>query len=385
MKKGVNNMTAEKDLFTDPKPWSDPVKPDELLNEIIRFLEKHIVLPEGGDVATALWVFHAHCLDAFELSPILQIKSPMKRCGKSTLLGIVGGLLPRNISSGSASSASVFRLIDKFQVSICIDEADINVSGKNEFIELLNSSYLRKTARVLRCSGKDHDPRPFSSWGPKVVAGIGNLSDTTEDRSIQINMRRKTFGDRKVVRYSVLGCMEVLETLHSKLARFARNHIDELKNANPLIPEILGDRQADNWRSLLAIADLAGGEWPDKAREAALGLCGEGMGEEEIGEMLLWDLQKMLAERGDEPKVFTEDIIYYLVNREDRPWPEYKNDRPITPPQLAKTLRGFGIKPKDVKINGKTKRGYFVADFKDAFARYLPATGATDSEDEDPD
>ena len=71
-------MIADKDLFNDPEPFSASVKPEELLNEIVETLNKYIVLPEGGDMAIALWLSHAHCLDAFELSPFLQIKSPMK-------------------------------------------------------------------------------------------------------------------------------------------------------------------------------------------------------------------------------------------------------------------------------------------------------------------
>jgi hypothetical protein len=384
MKKEGNNMIADKDLFNDPEPFSASVKPEELLNEIVETLNKYIVLPEGGDMAIALWLSHAHCLDAFELSPFLQIKSPMKRCGKSVLLGIVGRLLPRNISSGDITSAYVFRAIDESQASICIDEADLSIKGSNNFTKLLNSSYLKESARALRASGKDHKPSTFSSWGPKVFAGIGNLADTTEDRSIQINMRRKTRQD-KVERYSVIGCRDELKVLHSKLAKFALDHVDELKKTDPEVPESLGDRQADNWRPLLAIADLAGGEWPDKASEAALTLSSGGMKEEDMEEMLLLDLRDMFAERGDEPKVYSEDIVLHLEGLEDRPWPEYTNGQPITKTQLAKILKQFGIKPKNVKISGTPKKGYLTTDFKDAFTRYLPASGATESEEEDPD
>jgi len=374
--KGRDNMGTDKELFNDPEPWKEPVKPDELLNDIVGTLNKYIVLPEGGDVAITLWICHAYCLDSFELSPILQIKSPSRGCGKSVLLGLVGKLLPRNCSSGDISSASMFRLIDKFQASICIDEADVSVNGNNDFTKLLNSSYLKETAKVLRCKGKDHDSHPFSSWGPKVVAGIGNLRDTIESRSIQINMRRKTRQD-KVKRYSVLGCREEIKILHSKLARFALDQTKDLLPADPKVPKNLGDRQADNWRPLLAIADLVGAEWPDKAREAALALCRGNMEEQGVEEMLLSDLRNMFAERGDEPKVFSKDIVLHLVGLDDRPWPEYINERAITKHQLAKILGRFGIKPRNVKINGLTKRGYFIADFQDSFTRYLPATSAT--------
>lgn len=100
--------------------------------------------------------------------------------------------------------------------------------------------------------------------------------------------------------------------------------------------------------------------------------------------MLLSDLRDMFAKREGEPKVFSEYIVLHLESLEDRPWPEYINGQAITKHQLAKILGNFGIKSKDVKISGFTKRGYFVADFKDAFTRYLPATGATESEEEDP-
>ena len=56
---------------------------------------------------------------------------------------------------------------------------------------------------------------------------------------------------------------------------------------------------------------------------------------------------------------------------EDRPWPEWYRGKPISPRQIAKKLGLFGIKPKVIRIGGDTPRGYQLADFQDAFRRYL--------------
>jgi hypothetical protein len=47
------------------------------------------------------------------------------------------------------------------------------------------------------------------------------------------------------------------------------------------VPYGLNDRACDNWSPLLAIADLAGGEWPQRARAAALDLSGAGRDDEQ--------------------------------------------------------------------------------------------------------
>jgi hypothetical protein len=52
------------------------------------------------------------------------------------------------------------------------------------------------------------------------------------------------------------------------LAAWGRRAVAVLKHARPTLPETIGDRQADVWEPLLAIADLAGDPWPARARAA---------------------------------------------------------------------------------------------------------------------
>ena len=149
------------------------------------------------------------------------------------------------------------------------------------------------------------------------------------------------------------------------------DHLEDLKNSDPPVPEKLNDRAADNWRPLFAIADLAGGEWPRIARDAALVLSGgEELENESAGVLLLRDI-RMIFESHQSDRLSSELVASELVGMEDRPWPEWYRGKPISPRQIAKKLGPFGIKPKVIRIGGDTPRGYQLADFKDAFRRYL--------------
>src|SRR5436853_1249408 len=101
---------------------------------------------------------------------------------------------------------------------------------------------------------------------PKVIATIKHLPETLADRWIVIGMQRKTASE-KCERLRSLDGTE----LRRKCARFVKDHAEEIAAAEPGIPADLNDRAADIWEPLLALADLAGGEWPQAARAAAAG------------------------------------------------------------------------------------------------------------------
>ena len=52
--------------------------------------------------------------------------------------------------------------------------------------------------------------------------------------------------------------------------RWADDHAQAIGAIDPTMSEEIYNRVADNWRPLFAIADVAGGEWPDRVRVAAV-------------------------------------------------------------------------------------------------------------------
>jgi putative DNA primase/helicase len=357
-------------VFKDVEPWPEPVDGADILAGLVRVNARHVVLPKGAATAIALWIVHAHALDVAEVSPILGITSPEKRCAKTTELEVIGALVPRPLPAANITAASLFRAVDLYRPTLLVDEADSFLAGSDELRGIVNSGHRRASAFVVRCVGDDHEPRTFRTWGAKAVACIGALPGTLEDRAILVRMRRRR-RDESVTPLR-LDRLDAFEPLRRQAARWAADHLDALRVADPDVPPQLHDRAADNWRPLLAIADAAAGPWPERARRAAVLLSAVGEGDGAPAEVLLADIRALFAERGAD-RLPSEDIVAALVKLEDRPWPEWKHGKPLTVRQLARLLSRFDVGPKDYRFERGTLKGYELAKFADAFGRYLPS------------
>jgi len=366
--------------FDDPEPSQGAVDLGVLLDEISETLKRYIVLPIGSDAAIALWIIHVWCLDAFNLSPLLRIESPIKGCGKTNLLILVGELLPRSFATANMTTATVYRLVDKYNIALCIDEVDQSLKNNEELIALVNSGYTRKTAQVPRCEGDNNEVRVFNSFCGKLLAGIGRLPGTTDSRSIKIHLKKKIKAEQveRILNHE----MDVFGSIKSRCARTSLDYTETLRLASPEFPEQLSDRDSDNWRPLLSIADLAGGEWPDRARKAALVLATDSDGEDGPAVLLLEDFQDLFLESGTE-RLTSDEVALHLATLEHRPWPDWRHGKAITPRGIAWLLARFEIGPKQFKISGTKTRGYEKPDFKEAWERYLNGTSGTALQNED--
>ena len=365
--------TAAPTFFPEVEPWDQQIDGAELLNEAQKILLRYMVFPDHAVVAVVLWIIHTHAHDAARISALLAILSPEKRCGKTTLLCLLLKLTWKPMPASNISPAALFRSVEKWSPTLLIDEADTFLNGSDELVGIVNSGHTKDTAYVIRTVGDDYEPTRFSTWGAKAIALIGKLPPTLHDRSIVIRLRRKK-PDESVNRLE----MDKLDTgeILSKCRRWVSDNIHNLINADPEVPVVLHDRAADNWRPLLAIADAAGGEWPKLARNAAKALTPTENDDDAAGVILLQDI-KCIFEEENLDRIASVALVDRLVRMEDRPWPEWRQGKPITVRQVARLFRPFEIKPKNIKIQGKVPKGYRLDDFDDAFARYLADSSAT--------
>jgi hypothetical protein len=187
-----------------------------------------------------------------------------------------------------------------------------------------------------------------------------------------------------------------LRTLARKIVRFVAENEHRLRHHNPDMPKSLTDRECDKWDSLLAIADVAGGEWPVRARDAALALTGADAADADlqgIKQTLLADIRDIFtrlfptehpdhrAERTGRPdggpRLLTKQLLAELHKLEERPWSAFgKAKKPLTDIDLGALLRGYEIHSKTVRGedaygNPERGRGYYLRDFKETFERYL--------------
>ena len=98
----------------------------------------------------------------------------------------------------------------------------------------------------------------------------------------------------------------------------------------------------------------------------------EALAGDDAGIVLLDDIRDMFEERGVD-RMASAEIVEALGKRKDRPWSEWKGGKPITPRHLARLLAPFAVSPTTIWNAGKATKGYLLASFADAFARYVPA------------
>jgi putative DNA primase/helicase len=166
--------------------WPNPVDGADLLDSIRRVFSRYIVLPKGADIALPLWVLHAWTFDAGDISPLMVLVSPTKRCGKTSLLILLYYLTPKSELAANITASSLFRYIEDTRPTLLIDEADSFIKDNEELRGVLNSGHTKVAANIIRnveVNG-EHQPRRFSTWAPKAIATIRSLSDTLEDRAL---------------------------------------------------------------------------------------------------------------------------------------------------------------------------------------------------------
>lgn len=379
----LDKLTTTKDdagtveLFPDVEPWPEPVDGTAMLASVYKIIAQHVIADPPTICAAALWIVHTYCMDALTVSPLAHISAPEMRCGKTVLLTAMMRLCFRPLSVASISPAAIFRTVERWAPTLGIDEVDAFLKDNEEARGLINSGLYRETAVVIRCTGEDNTPTQFSTWAPKILCGIGKLAGTIEDRSIPLRMRRKVAGE--VAASIRRSDPQPWADLRSQLTRWADDHRQAVGRAHPAPAAGLGDRAQDCWEPLLAIADEAGGEWPRRARAAALTLHGVEEETPSIGVELLRDVEAAFKER-QTTRLASCTLLDILTGDNEAPWATWNRGKPLTVRQLAARLSEFGITPKTTRLpNGDRLKGYALADFADAFRRYLSGEGGHSS------
>ncbi|MGO9665734.1 MAG: DUF3631 domain-containing protein [Polyangia bacterium] len=337
-----------------------------IAGEIEAFFRRFVILPRDEDfVALVLWTLFVHAHDAFIISAILAIISPTKRSAKTRLLEILSHVVPRPLLASHTTAAGLFRAIDKYCPTLLIDEGDTFIKRSEDLRSLLNSGHTRSSAWVLRAD------REYSTWAPKAIASIGLLPDTVQDRAITIRIQRKRPGERvERLCQDELADMDLCE----RAAGWAAEHLDALGSANPAVPEALNDRQADSWRPLFAIADVLGADWPGRAREAAVMLSK--LSDEDDGDLSIQLLADLPGVFGTSDRMASAAIVKALVAMPERSWSTFARGKPLTELHLSKFLHPFGVRPQQwgegPKAHRRNVRGYYLADLRSVFARYVP-------------
>jgi hypothetical protein len=359
-------------LLSAPE-WK-PASGAEILDMVMAFVRRFVSMTAHQARGVALWTAHTHAFDAADCTPYLAVNSAEKQSGKTRLLEVLRLLVSNPWFTGRVTADLLKRKIDTESPALLLDEGDAAFRGPEEYSEalrgVLNTGYRR--GGVASCcvgQGTNITYKDFSTFCPKAIAGIGKLPDTVADRSLPINLKRARRG--AVARFREREAQHEASDIAARLASWCAANLEALRKARPEIPPQLSDRQADCCEPLLAIADLAGGEWPETARAALVALCGQAQAEDDsLGVRLLQDIRAIFEEKevGELP---SGELCDALARIETSPWGEWSHGKPLTPARLARMLSPFGIVPDRMGGRDSRTRGYRLSQFEDAFSRYL--------------
>lgn len=354
------------------------------LEDVREFVARFVYFEKPAQAtAITLWIVGTYVFDAYDVTPYLHIKSPEKRSGKSLLLEVLEMLAANPVLAANVSPAALYRVVHLERPTLLLDEVDAifpkgrssGDSGKEDLRGLLNAGY-RSTGMAMRINMRSTDQiERFSAFCPKALAGIGDLPDTIADRCMVIALQRKP---RSVVveRFRRRIVQDEASELAARIAAVTEELTDVLHGMHPQLPPELNDREQDTWELLFALADRAGFGWAGAAREAALDLAVDAKDNtESYGQELLRDLRNVWAD--DEPRLSSEDICRRLCALTEARWGDFFG-REFTQRDLAKTLKPYGVRSKDVRTPaGRVRKGYYRDDLWPVWDRYLSATSAT--------
>jgi hypothetical protein len=355
---------------------SPPPEGAAILDRLHTALTRYVILPSAEAVdAAVLWIAATHAQPAWTYAARLVIKAPEKRCGKSRLLDIVDGTCYRPLMTVNASTPAIYRSIGSDDPpTILLDEADTIFGGKqaeaNEDLRgLLNAGHQRGRP-TIRWNQQKQQVEQIQTFAMAALAGIGSMPDTIEDRAVIIKMRRRTASER-VDPFRQRRDGPALRQLAADLNAWLRGNMVELEAAIPAMP--LEDRAADTWEPLIAVADLAGGNWPERARSAALALNAAREGDAEYSDRLrlLIDCRIVF---GDLDAIPSTVLLDRLKNLPEAPWAEF-NGTGLTAMKLGVLLREYEIASENIRFAAPVGRvkGFHRAAFTDAWERYCPA------------
>jgi hypothetical protein len=346
-----------------------------VIDDVEAFLRRYVVFAsEAQVVACSLFVVHTYMLEAAEMTPYLAVTSAEKQSGKSRLLEVLERLVRDPWKVVSPSPAVLYRVIDQLHPTLLLDEVDTIFSqrGTYEDIRAVLNAGFRRGSPIPRWDADKKTIDMFDPFGAKVLAGIGGLPDTVQDRSIPIRLKRRT--DQESVARFRHKQAQTADPLRMRLQEWAGTHLGAVKAAEPHLPDELSDRQQDAWEILLAIADVTGGEWPGRARAAAIELAKSRVdGHASWGVRLLADLRRLYLKEGQR-HLSSEECLRWLNNLDGAPWSTWNNGTPINSFRLNALLEPYEIRTRDVRVRSwpNALKGINRNDLEEAFRRWLP-------------
>jgi len=349
-------------------PWPNRFDGICLLANLIAAIRRHVSMPEDMGLMVSLWIIHTHAISSARFSPLLAIASTEYGTGKATLMTVLHRLCKSAYRTSKVSPGDLLRMINRHQITLLLDDADSMLQSQ-AFIDILNASHDRLSGGITATVKGNLEA--MGAFVAKATKSHGRLPDSLARRSIQISLQRKR-PDEAILPLDAYNpeVNDEMTALQSQLARWTEDHLPNLRGAGTPPIDLGNDRLNDTFGPLMVIAAAIGGDALSRAELVARKLLSHDDAKSE-GVQLLEHIREILQAKRI-VKIHSVDLVEGLCARTEWSWATCNKGKPLDQLLLAKILRGYDIKPDNIRVGDASRRGYWADDFRDAFVRYLP-------------
>jgi hypothetical protein len=353
------------------------------LNRIYDFLKRFVVLPNEEDYyLVSLWILHTYFSHRLTTTPRLALISPEYGCGKTRTLEVIASLSFQSESLDGYSKSYLMRRVTEIKEefgrppTFCIDEVDTvwNGSKSDEGSETLrmfmNSGYrVGKYIGITDGEGKSRKPTRFETFAPVVFAGKGDKApESVKSRSIEITLQKR-LSYQEIEDFHTKAVAFEIEEIKEFLNDWVERKVDEILFENESVPYDIRDRERELWLPLYAVSRLCG--WEEQFKKTLL-LHTRQKSENETptDRRYLEDCLRVFSEAGNPETIRTKTLVVSLNDLPDTDYASKRYGRGLDDRLLAKKLKGYGIKPIQIRFGEETAKGYYREPITKALARY---------------
>ncbi len=378
-------------IITDP----NQVSPAELFTEIREYISRFIYLPEERhyDLLT-LWTMGTYTFKIFRYFPYIHLNAE-KNSGKTTLMDVLAPICFNGDISSNQTEAVIFREVQASLPTMFMDEVEKLSKNSKQFMntgiaEVLKTGF-NSNGAVKRCIGEEYKIGKFSSYCPKMLAGINELEEVLRDRAICITMIRK--GKNETVEKYIDSDTDIQnqqKEIRDKLYMLGLNFCSDIFNLykelsnNQEIIEVLDNRTSDLWLPMIAFAKLVGGNSTPNLTSKMILLAQEEKAnrliddqEDNVTVKLVLELSRIIRNNLIFPPNKVEDGIYYYDAKKLHQYLQKNNVIPYSMNQatLSRKIRAlFKETTRNYrdKEDGVVKKEYIISKLKveEQMARY---------------
>jgi hypothetical protein len=352
-----------------------------MLGQLASFFQKYLHCTPQQRTVLSLWTLHTHCFSAARVTPYLNISSREKQSGKSLCLQLLSLVCAHPWCATGISAGALHRKIGHLRPTVLLDECQTIFGASDKKVRGLLVSGCQRGGTYEFVQRSPAPPSVVEVFCPKAFAGMAILPPAIDDRSIPVVLEaakpvlRSAEGTNAgTARFFIEHATQEAAPLLAWLQQWTADNFADIANAAPysreLLPAELNARQQDCVEPLLHLADLMGGQLPQQARAALIKLFQHDSTQSHFRHLLSDIHLSFLVVKST--KISTSGLLLLLNGFRGRPWSTWHHGDPMTPIDLARILRPYGIAPTTIRLKpGLIIKGYHAGDFKPLWQCHL--------------